>query len=105
MIIIDKSEIGEIGELVEIAIAIETSNINNIRVIKMCVWERDKDRTTEYNAATWTFVLHMFRCAVFFWSVVRAHPQFSNIIHIISIYIIPLKSESLIIFNFFLSGR
>lgn len=40
-----------------------------------------------------------------FWSVVRAHPQFSNIIHIISIYIIPLKSESLIIFNFFLSGR
>lgn len=52
MIIIDKSEIGEIGELVEIAIAIETSNINNIRVIKMCVCERDKDRTTEYNAAT-----------------------------------------------------
>lgn len=39
----------------------------------------------------------------FFWSVVRADPQFSNIIHIISIYIIPLKSESLIIF--FLSGR
>lgn len=46
MIIIDKSEIEEI------AIAIETSNINNIRVIKMCVCERDKDRTTEYNAAT-----------------------------------------------------
>lgn len=40
----------------------------------------------------------------FFWSVVRAHPQFSNIIHIISIYIIPLKSESLINI-FFLSGR